>query len=79
MENMQANIDKWGMEKILVQGGIHSTPEERKSQGVLQLTNYRTISLQQSFAEDYQRQNQATTERWQKNRLALWKENERTK
>ena len=45
MENMQANIDKWGMEKILVHGGIHSTPEERKSQGVLQLTNYRTISL----------------------------------
>ena len=52
---------KGGMAKRLVQGGIHSTPEERKPEGVLQLSNNKPRSTcQQSFAEDHQRQNQVT-------------------
>ena len=52
---------KRGMAKILVQGGIHSTPEERKPEGVLQLSNNKSHSTcQQSFAEDNKSQGQAT-------------------
>ena len=59
MENMQANMDKRGMTKRLVQGGIHSTPEERKPEGMLQLSNNKPhTTCQQCFAEDHQRQNQ---------------------
>ena len=36
---MKANMDKRGMAKRLVQGGIHSTPEERKPVRVLQLSH----------------------------------------
>ena len=40
---------------------IHSNPEERKPEGVLQLSHNKPHSTcQQSFAEDHQRQNQAT-------------------
>ena len=61
MENMQVNMDKGGMTNTLLQGGIHSTPEERKPEGVLQLSHNKPHSTcQQSFAEDHQRQNQAT-------------------
>ena len=61
MENMQANMDTRGMAKRLVQGSIHSNPEERKPEGVLQLSHNKPHSTcQQSFAEYYQRQNQAT-------------------
>ena len=60
MENMQVNnsMDKRGMAKRLVQGGIHSTPEERKPEGVLQLSHNKPHSrptCQQSVAEDHQR------------------------
>ena len=44
MANMQANMVKRGMAKRLVQGGIHSTPEERKPEGVLQLSNNKSHS-----------------------------------
>ena len=61
MENMQADMDKRGMTKRLVQGGIHSTPKERKTEGVIQLSHNKPHSTcQQSFAEYHQRQNQAT-------------------
>ena len=61
MENMQANMDNRGMAKRLGQGSIHSNPEERKPEGVLQLShNKHNSTCQQSFAEDHQRQNQAT-------------------
>ena len=61
MENMQANMDKRVMAKRLVQGSIHSNPEEMKPEGVLQLSHNKPHSTcQQSFAEDHQRQNQAT-------------------
>ena len=39
MENMQANMDKRGMANRLVQGSVHSSPEERKPEGVLQLSH----------------------------------------
>ena len=59
MENMQANMDKRGMSKQLVQAGIHSNPEERIPEGVLQLSHNKPHSTcQQSFAEYHQ--NQAT-------------------
>ena len=49
------------MAKLLVQGGIHSTPEERNPEGVLQLSHNKPHGIcQQSFAEDNQRSNQAT-------------------
>ena len=61
MENMQANMEKRGMAKRLVHGSIHSNPEERKPEGVLQLShNKPSCTCQHSFAEDHQRQNQAT-------------------
>ena len=61
MDNMQANIDKRGMANRLMQGSIHSNNEERKPEGVLQLSHNKPQSTcQQSFAEDHQRQNQAT-------------------
>ncbi len=63
MANMQANkiMVKRGIAKILVQGGIHSTPEERKPEGVLQLSNNKSHSTcQKSFAEDHKSQSQAT-------------------
>ena len=61
MENMQANMDKRGMAKLLEQGGIHSNPEERKPEGVLQLSHNKPHTIcQQGFAEDHQRQNEAT-------------------
>ena len=57
---MQANMDKRGMAKRLVQGSIYSNPEERKPEGVLQLShNKHHSTCQQRFAEDHQRQNQA--------------------
>ena len=46
---------------ILVQGSIHSNPEERKPEGVLQLPhNTPHSTCQHSFAEDHKTQNQAT-------------------
>ena len=61
MANMQANMEKRGMAKRLVQGSIHSNPEERKPEGVFQLSHNKPHSTcQQSFSEDHQRQNQAT-------------------
>ena len=36
---MQANMDKRGMANRLVQGSVHSNPEERKPEGVLQLSH----------------------------------------
>ena len=36
---MQANMDTRGMAKRLVQGSIYSNPEERKPEGVLQLSH----------------------------------------
>ena len=50
-------MDKRGMAKQLVQGSIHSNPEERKPEGVLKLSHNKPHSTcQQSFAEDHQRQ-----------------------
>ena len=50
MENMQANMDKRGMAKRLVQGSMHSKPEERKPEGVLQLSHNKPHSTcQQSL------------------------------
>ena len=63
MANMQADMVKRGMAKRLtpVQGGIHSTPEERKPEGLLQLSNNKSHSTsQRSFAEDHKGQSQAT-------------------
>ena len=49
------------MVKILVPGSILSNPEERKPEGVFQLSHNKPHSTyQQSVAEDHQRQNQAT-------------------
>ena len=54
MGNMQANMDKRGIAKILVQGSIDSNPEERKPEGVLQLSHNKPHSTcQHSFAEDH--------------------------
>ena len=43
VEIMHANMDKRGVAKMLVQGGIPSTPGERKH--IKECSNYRTISL----------------------------------
>ena len=75
------SMDKMGMAKRLVQGGIHSTPEERKPGGGFQLSHnkpHSTVHDSQVLLKiikgriklHYDR------ERWQKNRLFLWKENE---
>ena len=56
MENMQANMDKRGIAKRLVQGSIHSNPEESKPEGVLQLLHNKPHSTcQQSFAPGFYR------------------------
>ena len=39
MENMQANMDKRGMAQRLAQSSMHSNSEERKHEGVLQLSH----------------------------------------
>ena len=48
----------------ILSSSIHSNPEERKPEGVLQLSHNKPRSTcQQSFAEDHQRQNKAHYDR----------------